>query len=434
MVIASGSSPTTTPSTNAEYELESGLHPHLARTDTRRSNRSGRSNYSRVQPAFPFPAFHFDNRLSHNHTHTHLSPVSSLPPLSHTTAVSTPPPSLNTIGSTPPTERYESVSPNPFSDAATTPGDKTFVSGKTQSTFTWNSSDSTSSGTDVRHDRLVFDYRVLAQSMHAYRHLSIFRRFGRLSMANLLHYQEELTELENSLRLVDREEHRLQSTPNSDGEGERQLYESRLQLMSRLRELLKNYYEALLLQEQVLTNLEPPRLGDAQLLGDLAPPYPSSAPAHPLETDSATSHTDDLVSLGLSGKDSLEKLVGRIVPKIFPWRNPSTEDLRCRHMSSKDIASIFSPFTRRVTRLVIAIGTATLLLGPMSILQFMGSDNADRWRRLACISGFTVMLSLGIALGTRGRGEQIVMGVAAYLAVLVVFVQNSSSCQGGRGN
>jgi hypothetical protein len=98
--------------------------------------------------------------------------------------------------------------------------------------------------------------------------------------------------------------------------------------------------------------------------------------------------------------------------------NPSAEDLRHRHVNSKDIVSIFSPFTRRITRLVIAVVTAALILGPMAILQFLG----DQGWKLVCISCFTVVLSVLVALGTRGKGESIVMIIAAFAAVLVVFM------------
>ncbi|KAF8534043.1 hypothetical protein BDD12DRAFT_692818, partial [Trichophaea hybrida] len=273
-----------------------------------------------------------------------------------------------------------------------------------------------STASDPHYDRMVFDYRVLAQSMHAYRHLSIFRRFGRLSMANLLSYQDELTDVEDALRMVDREENRQHIS-------ETELKESRHALMRRLRDLLKNYYEVLLLQEQIFAALEPPRNVDAKLLGDMAPPYPTAcAAASPTLVDE---HTDDLVALGLGGRDSLEKLVGRCIPTFFPRRYPSAEDLRSRNMSSRDIASLFSPFTRRVTRVVIAVGTAALMLGPMTVLRFLKSDG---WR-LVCISICTVLLAVSVALGTRGRGEAIVMVIAAYAAVLVVFVQNQNGGQ-----
>jgi hypothetical protein len=264
---------------------------------------------------------------------------------------------------------------------------------------------------------MVYDYRVLAQSMHAYRHLSIFRRFGRLSMANLLGYQDELTDLEEALRGLDQRDSSIA-----------EMKESRRALMRRLRETLRLYYEALLLQEQIFTALEPPRPRDARLLGEMAPPYPASCElASPMMT--VDEHTDDLVALGgLGDRDSLEKTIGRMLPALFPGRNPSAQDLRSRNMSSRDIASLFSPFTRRVTRMVIALGTALLMLAPMVLLRFLESD---LWT-LVSIAAFTLVLAVMIAVGTRGRGESIVMVIAAYAAVLVVFVQNNGSGCGGK--
>lgn len=187
--------------------------------------------------------------------------------------------------------------------------------------------------------------------------------------------------------------------------------------------------EALLLQEQIFTSLDPPRPVDSRLLAALEDP---SAPPGDSSPFSGAVNSDDLVALGLGGRDSLEKLVGRIIPAIFPHRDPSVEDLRHRNLSQKDIASILSPFTRRITRLIIAIATTALMLGPMVILQFLKSDT---WK-LVCISVFTIVLALLVALATRGRGEAIVMVIAAYAAVLVVFVQGGQvycgdSCPAG---
>lgn len=181
--------------------------------------------------------------------------------------------------------------------------------------------------------------------------------------------------------------------------------------------------EALLLQEQIFTSLDPPRPIDSRLLAALEDPSSSPSDSNPF---TGAPNSDDLIALGLGGRDSLEKLVGRLVPALFPHRNPSVEDVRHRNLSQKDMASILSPFTRRITRLIIALATTALMLGPMVILQFVTSA---KWK-LVCISLFTVVLALLVALATRGRGEAIVMVVAAYAAVLVVFVQGNQGCEG----
>lgn len=116
---------------------------------------------------------------------------------------------------------------------------KTSVHNTDTSTCSWSTH---SQEPDPRYDRLVFDYRVMAQSMHAYRQISIFRRFGRLSMANLLYYQDELAGIERALANVDREETRWTHTGVSESESEKhELRETRIKLMKMLRETLKNY-------------------------------------------------------------------------------------------------------------------------------------------------------------------------------------------------
>lgn len=219
-----------------------------------------------------------------------------------------------------------------------------------------------------------------------------------------------------------------QTDEDASGDVEKLLYGPAQQVSLKLATYLLHIYitdEALLLQEQIFTSLDPPRPVDSRLLAALEDP---SAPPGDSSPFSGAVNSDDLVALGLGGRDSLEKLVGRIIPAIFPHRDPSVEDLRHRNLSQKDIASILSPFTRRITRLIIAIATTALMLGPMVILQFLASDT---WK-LVCISVFTIVLALLVALATRGRGEAIVMVIAAYAAVLVVFVQGGQVyCAGG---
>ncbi|KAI5806966.1 hypothetical protein EDC01DRAFT_742741 [Geopyxis carbonaria] len=276
----------------------------------------------------------------------------------------------------PPSPGGTGLSPVPSSPPPPSPGHTATSAKQTlDGTSTWSSVDPPAA-TAI----------ALAPSLHAYRHLCIFRRFGALSLQSLLQQQCELAALE----------HQHPVDPQT------------------LRSALSTYHESLLLLEQVLA-LEQPRAADRSVISALAgidlPP-------------------DDVVALGLSNRDSLEKVVGRLVPRIFPGRCASVEDVRSRRRAAGDIASVFSPFTRRVTRVAIAAATAALMLGPMAVLR--GVPERGPWR-LVVISGFTVALAMMVALGTRGRGEAIVMVIAAYAAVLVVFVQNTDGPGGGGG-
>jgi len=60
-------------------------------------------------------------------------------------------------------------------------------------------------------------------------------------MANLLYYQDELTEIEKALREVDREETRWMQTGSESENAVVDLKERRFKLMRMLREILKNY-------------------------------------------------------------------------------------------------------------------------------------------------------------------------------------------------
>jgi len=133
---------------------------------------------------------------------------------------------------------HSHIHPHPHSHHHHGHDPKTGFYNATTSTFSWSTCNH---DPDPHYERLVFDYRVISQSMHAYRHISIFRRFGRLSMANLLYYQDELTEIEKALGEVDREETRWMQTGSESENAVVDLKERRFKLMRMLRETLKNY-------------------------------------------------------------------------------------------------------------------------------------------------------------------------------------------------
>lgn len=416
----SGSTPTSSvPVQATELEMEAGLRPTLGRTASARSGRSYRS--------YPFPGT-FDCRPSEM-----LSTIPSADSAASTAvsggglsgggALTTPPEAHTAPGRTEHLQlQVEPVGGNHHAYQKSNHA-------HSQSTFTNTSTSAESSANhDADYQKTVFDYRVLSASMHAYRHIAIFRRFGRLSMTNILGYQQELQQLEETLHDLDREEARhhlhasISETPagpgscnNNSGVGsmtEETLKENRMKVMRSLRETLKCYYEALLLQDQIFTALDPPRPRDASLLLEVG-----GAPHHPhsISPFDDAEHRDDLVALGLGGRDSLEKAIGRIVPALFPHRNPSVEDVWSRGMSNKDVASIFSPFTRRITRLTIAFLTTAAMLLPMCILTVVGEGRKSMKLKLGLVSVFTVVLAVGVALATRGRGETIVM-VSCYFS------------------
>lgn len=82
----------------------------------------------------------------------------------------------------------------------------------------------------------------------------------------------------------------------------------------------------------------------------------------------ANGHPDDLVALGMNNRDSLEKLVSRWTAKVFPHRRLQAWEIKRRCGESLenevlDVVQVLSPVTRRVTRLVVAVVAAGLMLG-----------------------------------------------------------------------
>ncbi|KAF8474021.1 hypothetical protein BDZ91DRAFT_712982, partial [Kalaharituber pfeilii] len=334
------------------------------------------------------------------------------------------------------------------------------------------------------YDKLLFDYHTLAPSMHTYRQLCIFRRFGKLYLASLLDYQDQLSSLESKLSAIDQEEVELDRPQDEYVAGEleerkERLRYQRMSVLSRARELLKAYYEALLVQDQVFVTLEPPRGRDVNLLGELLAGANASEKkegdglmevvvdnGEKKSGEATQTHgkvgddrsrgyipnlpRDDLVALGLGDRDSLEKLMGQLLPRLLPSLrarlSPSIQDLHniayhhnrtnphshphhhsdvsddnddaSNHPHVPPPSQFHTPLTRRLTRLLIALATTLVLLIPMCILTFV----EDPVARLVGICIFTVPVAIGLALSTRGKGENVVMMVAAYCAVLVVFV------------
>lgn len=195
--------------------------------------------------------------------------------------------------------------------------------------------------------------------------------------------------------------------------------EKRAALTRQLREHLKGYYESLLLQDAVFTNLEPPRGSDAAIIAEVADPFHDHmdkrihihADGRHHDSDQvrgwlgriwggsrrsdgdedgkhdhrgdgkgrkkkkdrliplyANGHPDDLVALGMNNRDSLEKLVSRWTAKVFPHRRLQAWEIRRRCGESLenevlDVVQVLSPVTRRVTRFVVAVVAAGLMLG-----------------------------------------------------------------------
>ncbi|KAE9375349.1 hypothetical protein N431DRAFT_402786 [Stipitochalara longipes BDJ] len=256
---------------------------------------------------------------------------------------------------------------------------------------------------------------------------SIYNAFHRLSSRNLLYLEAELLELQKQQDDLDFRDSRrdpdvqqyfrswtkLKTSGDSD-----QL--KRLELIQRIREKLKEYQEALVLQQTIL-KMERPQSGTVEALklwldgksegpsGRHAPSF-SGLMAHRLDDK------EDLVAMHPAfEKDWLARLVE------LPYLRLLFLDL---HVDESIALFSMRKINRAVT--IISMVLAVVLLIVSIVTLYVVTNNNVR---LALICVFTVVFAGSIHLLTNAKRAELFASTAAYAAVLVVFVSGSLGSQ-----
>ncbi|KAL8767037.1 MAG: hypothetical protein Q9209_006331 [Squamulea sp. 1 TL-2023] len=258
---------------------------------------------------------------------------------------------------------------------------------------------------------------------------AIYRKYSHMSARNLLYLQSELHELEAELQHLDAEDAKetgsedAQKTARdwshySDPANERSCQHRRLQ--EKIRVGIKQYHEALFLESRILTlNAPSPRTLEAfrRWFRMTSVPVLWGRDQHLFDD------ARDLVALAPVDNDRLNTLLKTYFGWFFKQGNdgnPSSNDLfYYSHRSIQTAGAVIS-----------VLSSAVLLIGAIASLLF----TVDRGMRVkvGVIVLFTCLFALVVGLLTNARRAEIFGATAAYAAVLVVFVGNNFSDNGGK--
>ncbi|KAI1739569.1 hypothetical protein F4680DRAFT_422000 [Xylaria scruposa] len=246
----------------------------------------------------------------------------------------------------------------------------------------------------------------------------IYRKFDELAARNLLYLQSELLVLEKQLNELDKNDADNEDMDVKDAsrtwETLTQRYDTgneeaqvRIDLIIRLRAILKEYHEALLLQSE-LANLKRP---NKRVLDAYRQWFKKPYPALGGQAKTFLDDSNDLVALKTSETDPLSLLVRRY------W--PTKEEL------SRDGFHRIGRFNEKSISIAVAVinvlVAAVLLVGSITGLYFVTNNAAQ----LGMIAAFTAAFALSVSSMTSARRAEVFAATAAYAAVLVVFVSGN---------
>ncbi|CAG9975056.1 unnamed protein product [Clonostachys byssicola] len=249
----------------------------------------------------------------------------------------------------------------------------------------------------------------------------IFRKFNRLAARNLLYLQSELCTLEGSLEKLDSQIGKDRSLKMSARMWEMLVEKAEdnnrpewewMELRRDIKDKLKEYHEALILQSSI-ANLSTPR---ASVLRRFEDWFRGGARGSQYciisgQAQGILDDVDDLATLKLVGE---EDMLSRFVQDHWPLKGRpgahtkgNTRYFHLRHAAA-------------TVAMISTIVAALELIGAILGLYFV----TDRGARLAMIAAFAVLFGLSLRLLTNARRAEIFGASAAYAAVLVVFVSS----------
>ncbi|KAI9712601.1 MAG: hypothetical protein M1828_001667 [Chrysothrix sp. TS-e1954] len=250
--------------------------------------------------------------------------------------------------------------------------------------------------------------------------LWVYKRFDSLGARNLLYLQTELLEAER--QLAEHEEQEF-SEKTTDVRYQAQCWETfaqraqenarehcKMELILRVRRLLKEYQKALLLRSEVLKLRRPTSRVFEVFSGWFEHAQPFIGTGRTLLQDPR-----DFVALGMTEEpDRLSTVIQDLGGKCLRGNSHTTE-AGVKYYSASVIQKIVSGVT-------IALA-ALLLEGAIVALYLVTSPHV----KLVLLAVFTCLFATSVGLLTNARRAEVFAGTAAYAAVLVVFVSGTLS-------
>lgn len=197
------------------------------------------------------------------------------------------------------------------------------------------------------------------------------------------------------------------------------------ELVSKLRQLLKNYDEGLVSFNQIMM-METFALADNSWQASLR-----SDNQNPYELYKTRLVRVDTVSRSRSG-DLLRRSLRKYLRAFWFFIRFRGKHAHQKHSSYSSATELESNLKRSyqntslladiITRFLVALIAGAFLVTPLAILSHQSTSEAH----LVTISVFVVLFSLLVSLLTRATNEEMMVASAAYAAVLSVFLSNNS--------
>lgn len=264
-------------------------------------------------------------------------------------------------------------------------------------------------------------YPQLACFMNSNNDWTIFRRFSYLSTRVLNHLEVELTDIEKELDAIDRNDaadpirkRRLRGFESTKWDN------AHLEVLARCRTKLCEYNELFVGHSQV------------RALG-LAPPshhgglYNWMMSRKPLceGKDDFILHPDDFVSV--AGNSQRETPLADFIKTLFRrWPKSRLSGLL---QTDRELSKSKDPYVDHISEdrirvlvkaITVAIATGMLLIPVMLLFLVQTSRESMAWLVFGFVMAFAVILSVV----TQAKVQEVLIGTAAYAAVLVTFAGN----------
>ncbi|KAL3475864.1 hypothetical protein BJX99DRAFT_228755 [Aspergillus californicus] len=266
----------------------------------------------------------------------------------------------------------------------------------------------------------------------------IYKRFDRLSARNLLYMQSELAELEALQDQYDQCDFRARSGDANAGRRDWRTFNERandadgrfpdderqMKLTLEIRQKLKEYKEALLLDSALLSMRRPSKQAHTAVHKHFWHEGENGHDEFSFPTLQGSSRAiyedrEDLVALvRAQEEDRLSAFLRKYCSIFFRERRRAQSQAQVQRSRNWDLFYISSSRIALVAMVLSVALAVALLFGSIFNLYYV----RDPRKRLGIVAGYTVLFALCVTLLTNARRVEVFSASAAYAAVLVVFV------------
>ncbi|MDI1490157.1 MAG: hypothetical protein OHK93_001357 [Ramalina farinacea] len=262
--------------------------------------------------------------------------------------------------------------------------------------------------------------------------LLIFRKFGWLHLRSLLSLQDELAEFEKTMRRLDKLEFADGDPKNliSRRRDDQQPDSARQELAAKMKKKLVEYDELLLRVQKIQAMKRPSsraQLTLFNLIRNTESLVADEAEFIRYSPDLAALVPDDEHGLFNNFLEDAFNFVSQKLTKAF-FRSKE----QAQQTGDEELLLVDYKRMDILLRIILTVLASSLLLIPVSILFELQPSKPSEVRRnsnyqILTIFLFTLVFAASITIFTRARRQEVFQATAAYCAVLVIFLGNTSN-------